>query len=1072
MKKLKILFILFLFIFSFQNSFSQYVLEEDFETGNFPPPGWSNSGDGVLWVSDAYSAYGIGNYCASYPFYLCSNADDSMITTVFTSTGSSDSLIFDYAYAPYEANGRLFYDFLDIYTSTDSGNTYLKYLHIHCRNLTTGTGTADPYYPNTNEWGNYRTALPANVNKIKFVAVNNCANNLFLDNIKVTGPVVPYTDASVSTAYSMGRYPRTFLTNDTIAANIRNNGNQDITNLKVYMTMTGASNLTDSATIALLPGGANQIVKFKTFTPIINGNSVVKVRIAHGDENPDNDSALYNTNVNSNYFAYTDTLNNNYNGAIGAADGFYVLQKFRVTNANARITEVKVRIPGIEYGDAAVGQIIKGVVLNGAGVVAAKSDPYKIKASDLGTFVALKITDPLPYYPLTNNSYFYAGGEFGEPINYEYYAEAANQDEDPPRPNAFFWGFGIQSTGTSLTSLYELGGKYGIEAKIESMPTIDAGISSQGNLFEQYYAPLTTTAPQTGKVFNNSLTNTANATVIRKIGTGYTSSVPVTIPVNSSVNVTFANFTFAAGTTYTVRDSIVLSGDINSANNVMVGSYTPRIAKDFAIMYQKSEDRDSLIRAIISDGRYANNYDTINVNYTGSFRPWKIFFECPKSSRDFLPRVRDSLKSFLDASTPGNKKTLVVFGDRIAAGSDPSSQYFSGTPADTIFLRQYLKTKYVRDNWTANIPDSERKFKGKGFFDGITQDSVVDPQNLIYVNLCLIAPTNGGSVAFVPKSVTGTGSDSSIAVSFAGANYNTFYMSNRFSDLRSTNASPLLDGPVTVYTKIIDWMQSVNTGVKVLDLTVLLEGFYNPNVNSMIRDSVRVYLRNATNPFAIVDSSKDLLSPAGQASFIFNNTANGVNYFLQIKHRNALETWSKTAVSFISNHLNYDFTTNANKAFGDNMILSGSRYVIFEGDVNHDGSIDLNDNAIIENDAFNFESGYTVTDVNGDEIVDLNDQAIADNNGFNFVVKVTPLSAPEILARKGIVLEKYIEQNAQINSQQIPVAEIKIDNEIYDRFENTQSKNNKIPVYTVYEKSKGSKTVRSDINKFKEVTKY
>ncbi len=691
MRKFIILFIISLLtlVFSFNNSFSQYALNEDFESGNFPPQDWSNPGNGVLWSNNFYSAYGNGNYCAFYDFYSCGNQDDSMITSVFTATGSSDSLFFDYAYAPYESNGRLFYDFLDIYTSTDGGDSYLKYLHIHCRNLTTGTGTSDPYFPNSNEWGTYGISLPSNVNKIKFVAINNCANNLFLDNIKVTGTPLPYTDAAVSTVYSMGRYPRTFLTNDTIAANIRNTGNQDITNLKVYMTMTGANILTDSTTISILPGGANQIVKFKTFTPIINGNSVVKVRIAHNDQNPDNDSALYNTNVNSSYFAFTDTLNNNYSGALGSYDAFYIVQKFRVTNGNSKITEVKLRIPDANYGISAVDQIVVGVVANGQGVIRAKSVPYKIKLSDLGNFISLKLTDPIPYFPFTNDSYFYAGGEYADPIGVDFYAESANQEEDPPRPNTYYWGFsGIQPVGSNINP-YEIGGKYGIEVQVTSMPATDVGISSQGNLFDQYYS--STLAPQSGKVFNNSLTTIANATVIRKITPGsYTSSVPVSIITNGSANVTFSNFTFVSGTTYTVRDSIVLSGDANSTNNVMVGTYTPRIAKNLVLMYQKSEDRDSLLRSILSDGRYANNYDTININYTGSFRPWKIFFECLKSERDLLPRVRDSLKSFLDASTGGNKKTLVVFGDKLAQIADPSSPYYNNDPADSIFLRQYL----------------------------------------------------------------------------------------------------------------------------------------------------------------------------------------------------------------------------------------------------------------------------------------------------------------------------------------------------------------------------------------------
>ncbi len=337
---------------------------------------------------------------------------------------------------------------------------------------------------------------------------------------------------------------------------------------------------------------------------------------------------------------------------------------------------------------------------------------------------------------------------------------------------------------------------------------------------------------------------------------------------------------------------------------------------------------------------------------------------------------------------------------------------------------------------------------------------MADPLNFQYTTLSLIRPVNGGSPAFVPKSITGTGSDSSVAVSFNGASFNSFYMSNRFSDLRSTNASPLIDGPVTVYTKIIDWIQSITTGAKVLDLSVLIEGFYNPNTNVMVRDTIRLYLRNATNPFAVVDSSKAYLSPAGQASFIFNHASNSVNYYLQIIHRNAVETWSKTAIQFTANHVSYDFTNNANKAFGNNMQLSGTRYVIYEGDVNHDGTVDLNDNSLIENDAYNFASGYIRTDLNGDGIVDLNDQSIADNNSYNFVGKITPLSSPVVLARKGIVLENYLRENSQINPLQISEGDTRIDNEIYERFKNETAEPLRITDFEIIVKGRNERIVR------------
>ncbi|MBK8553967.1 MAG: hypothetical protein IPL53_24145 [Ignavibacteria bacterium] len=91
--------------------------------------------------------------------------------------------------------------------------------------------------------------------------------------------------------------------------------------------------------------------------------------------------------------------------------------------------------------------------------------------------------------------------------------------------------------------------------------------------------------------------------------------------------------------------------------------------------------------------------------------------------------------------------------------------------------------------------------------------------------------------------------------------------------------------------------------------------------------------------------------------------------------------------------MSYDFSTAAAKAYGNNMInvdASPVRYAIYSGDVNNDGTVDLNDVIQTYNAAGSFASGYVVTDLNGDNIVDLNDILIAYNNSAGFVAVVRP----------------------------------------------------------------------------------
>jgi len=83
--------------------------------------------------------------------------------------------------------------------------------------------------------------------------------------------------------------------------------------------------------------------------------------------------------------------------------------------------------------------------------------------------------------------------------------------------------------------------------------------------------------------------------------------------------------------------------------------------------------------------------------------------------------------------------------------------------------------------------------------------------------------------------------------------------------------------------------------------------------------------------------------------------------------------------------MTYNFTTDSAKAFGNNLKQAGSRWVVFGGDVNKNGVVELSDIILIFNDASLFASGYIATDVTVNNIVDLNDIILAYNNSNNFV---------------------------------------------------------------------------------------
>jgi hypothetical protein len=179
---------------------------------------------------------------------------------------------------------------------------------------------------------------------------------------------------------------------------------------------------------------------------------------------------------------------------------------------------------------------------------------------------------------------------------------------------------------------------------------------------------------------------------------------------------------------------------------------------------------------------------------------------------------------------------------------------------------------------------------------------------------------------------------------------------------------------------------------KNLQLNLFIEGRYNETSNDMIGDTVKILLRNNFAPYLIIDSAKGFVNSSGIGSFNFPNALNGTNYYIVIKHRNSIETWSKSpGQSFTGDVLNFDFTFFT-QAYGGNMILVDlpSRYGIYSGDVDQNDFVNLSDVLQTYNDANNFITGYVVTDVTGNNQVDLSDIVIVYNNSNNFVTVSRP----------------------------------------------------------------------------------
>lgn len=142
-----------------------------------------------------------------------------------------------------------------------------------------------------------------------------------------------------------------------------------------------------------------------------------------------------------------------------------------------------------------------------------------------------------------------------------------------------------------------------------------------------------------------------------------------------------------------------------------------------------------------------------------------------------------------------------------------------------------------------------------------------------------------------------------------------------------------------------------------------------------IADTLTVALANEAAPFDIVYYAHYVnLNTDGTMTLSVPSTFGG-SYYIVLQHRQYIETWSGTAVSFAAGTVDYDFSASAGQAFGSNQksLGAGWGYGLYCGDLVKDGYIELGEVNNTYISARSAQYSYLIYDFTGNGFVELDD---------------------------------------------------------------------------------------------------
>jgi endonuclease I len=266
------------------------------------------------------------------------------------------------------------------------------------------------------------------------------------------------------------------------------------------------------------------------------------------------------------------------------------------------------------------------------------------------------------------------------------------------------------------------------------------------------------------------------------------------------------------------------------------------------------------------------------------------------------------------------------------------------------------------------------------FFDRAVS-SAYDLAVLGNVRVC--APSSSSSTLTISASATPY-SWNGQSLSVSGTYTNTLINSLGCDSIVTLNLTVL---PSSALLTVKAFLQGFYLSNSTMNAVLFSEG---ESADTTICDSVKIALHNNTFPYTLAYSQTGMITINGLITCAFPAASIGNAYYIVVKHRNTIETWSNNAI-LLNASTSYDFSTAVTQAFGNNLIeVESNVWGIYAGDISQDGSIDNTDFSIWENDANVFSIGHLASDIDGNGSVDNADFSIWEINAANFVGVMKP----------------------------------------------------------------------------------